>query len=687
MKTFVVTFISIFFLLSPTLPAAQKDAWYFPLAIRAGISSTFGEFRGERLHTGVDLKTNGQTGYAVHAIADGVISRLGVRKYGFGNALYITHPNGLMTAYCHLENFEETALGLQTLVQQYRKQRGTKYPGDIYLGKPVKRGQLIGFSGETGSGLPHLHFELRQGGATPIDPFEHGFVYESNTPPTIESLVLEPLGAQSALDGEHFAREYRAEKSQGQYRFVQIPKISGKVRFMAAAYAQIGAENKCGIEQIDLYIANPGVDKLELTIDDAKLFSNRFDRITYETNQRGGLLYDYNLTRLSNPTHYYYRLYNLSPELFPYREVVAKNRGVWDATAAKAGRHTVMLTVRDANGNVTQAQMQVEVAPAGAAPASGGTPVNVAEVPASQGAPHVKIYELQDFIEVVFQPDTPLAQPPTLFIAQEEIPLTPKGANRFAGTYHLTPDKRGLFNLTVRATTKAGKPIEETRPFPVNPMAAASGGTVSYGEQAVMSLPPGALYEDIFANIFPTAAYAETPGLPVMGAVYDFRPAGCPLEKKGHIRLQYPANIKDVKKLGIFWWDNVKKHWYYMDDEVDPKTRTLTAEIIYPSIYAILQDNVNPVIADFAPADGNTAPATLKEISAIITDVGKGIDEGSLVMKLDGKAVDGEYDPDRSKYAYPLTKSLAAGTHTLSVQAADKAGNPAKPQTVTFRVK
>ena len=66
-----------------------------------------------------------------------------------------------------------------------------------------------------------------------------------------------------------------------------------------------------------------------------------------------------------------------------------------------------------------------------------------------------------------------------------------------------------------------------------------------------MSLPPGALYEDIFANIFPTAAYAETPGLPVMGAVYDFRPAGCPLEKKGHIRLQYPANIKDVKKLGI----------------------------------------------------------------------------------------------------------------------------------------
>ena len=699
MKNFlvaVITVVFIFLSMSSGWSAEPKHPWYFPLEIRAGISSTFGEFRGDRLHTGVDLKTNGQNGYKVYAIDDGVIVRLGVRKLGFGKAVYIQHPNGLMTAYCHLDRFEEQALGLETLIQEYRKQRGTKYPGDIYLEKPVKRGQLIGYSGETGSGLPHLHFELRQGGATPIDPFKHGFAYEDKTLPVIESLIIEPLGFQSFLDGEHFAREYRTETLQGKYRITPVPRISGKVRFTAAAYDQIGAENKCNIDQIDLYIAHAGVNKLDLTIDKEKLFSNQFNWITYQTDHRGGLVYEYNLTRLSNPTQYYYRLYTLSPERFPYREVFAKNNGIWDATTAKEGLHTIMVEVRDAGGNVSQAQMQVEVIHAGKMPVLPGTIVNMAEIPTLQGSTNMKVYEFYDFIEVVFQPNTPLANPPTVLISQEgkpaghprsqEIVLTPRGLNLFSGTYALTPDKGGILNLKVRATTKTGKPIEEIRQFPVNPIPAASGGTVSYGSKAAMSFPPGALYEDIFANIFPTTAYEETAGLPLMSAVYDFRPAGCPLEKKGNIRMQYPEQVKNPKKLGIFWWDNIKKHWYYMDDQLGPQTRSLTAEIIYPSIYAILQDNVNPVISDFVPVDGSTVPATMKEISAIITDVGKGVDEAAIVMKLDGKTVDGEYDPDRDKYAYPLTKPLKVGTHTLSVQAADKAGNPAKPKTVTFTV-
>jgi hypothetical protein len=170
--------------------------------------------------------------------------------------------------------------------------------------------------------------------------------------------------------------------------------------------------------------------------------------------------------------------------------------------------------------------------------------------------------------------------------------------------------------------------------------------------------------------------------------VYDFRPAGCPLDKKGNIRIQYPEDVKNPQKLGIFWWDSIKKTWYFMDDQREPQTRSLTAEIIYPSIYAILQDNLNPVISDLIPADGSTgAVANLSELSAIISDVGKGIDEASIVMKLDGKTVDGEYDPDRDKYAYPLTKTLKAGTHTISVQAADKAGNLAKSRSSTFTVK
>ena len=179
-----------------------------------------------------------------------------------------------------------------------------------------------------------------------------------------------------------------------------------------------------------------------------------------------------------------------------------------------------------------------------------------------------------------------------------------------------------------------------------------------------------------------------TEGLPLISEVYDFRPAGCPLEKKGSIRIQYPAEVKDVKKLGIYWWDSIKQRWYFMDDRIDTKTRSLSADIIYPSFYAILQDTLHPVISDLRPEHGATVSAKkIAELSALIKDTGKGVDENSIVMLLDGKPVDGEYDPDRNKFSASLTKTLSAGKHTLIVQASDKAGNPAKTKTATFVVK
>ncbi len=110
-----------------------------------------------------------------------------------------------MSVYGHLERFENKTLGLQTLVQQQRQQRNSKYPGNIYLKKAVKRGQLIAYSGESGSGLPHLHFEVRRGGDAPIDPFEYGFAYNDTTPPVVESLMIEPIGSQSFLEGAAFS--------------------------------------------------------------------------------------------------------------------------------------------------------------------------------------------------------------------------------------------------------------------------------------------------------------------------------------------------------------------------------------------------------------------------------------------------------------------------------------------------
>lgn len=675
-------------MLTPALPAGgQQNDWYYPLELKAGVSSTFGEFRGNRVHTGVDLRTNMQTGYKVYAIDDGVVARIGVKKYGFGNVIYISHPNGLMSVYGHLERFVEEGLGLRSLVARKQQQRKSRYPGDIYLDIPVKKGQLIGYSGESGYGLPHLHFEVRKGGATPIDPFKHGFSYADSEPPIIESLVIQPLGPDSFVDGEHYAREYPVTLRDGVYRAEQVPRISGKARFTLSAYDQIGAGNKCAVDRIDLYIASSAVNKIDLYVDRNRLFSNQFNWVTYNTNARGGLVYDYLMTRLSNPTQYYYRLYVLNEPLFPFREMQAVHDGVWDTAATDAGPHMVSVKTVDANGNLSTLDMSVEVA---------HQPPQTRAMRVTEAGWSAELRDFHDFLEIAGQFTMALqAAPVARYVLHHakngtldagDIPLTQQGAGFWAAAYPLTPGRDGDLTVTLTAQPVAGEPLTQRWVFPVNTIFAANGGTVRTA-QASMNIPAGGLYEPhVFANIFPTTAYQETSGLPVIGEVYDFRPAGAPLDKQGSISLRYPDEFNTPGTLGVYWWDTIKERWYFMDDQRDSTRHTLTAAIIYPSIYAVLDDRIAPTISDLSPEPGSTVDGRDLVLQARITDIGKGIDASSIVMTLDGKRVDGEYDPDRRLYKYPLTRTAASGRHTLAVQAADKAGHPAQPQTSDFTI-
>src|SRR6201992_1557193 len=82
-----------------------KNFFRYPLDLPPSTAGSFGELRPNHFHSGLDFKTNGRTGYPVHAAYDGYISRLRVQFGGFGNAIYITHPNGFTTVYGHIERF------------------------------------------------------------------------------------------------------------------------------------------------------------------------------------------------------------------------------------------------------------------------------------------------------------------------------------------------------------------------------------------------------------------------------------------------------------------------------------------------------------------------------------------------------------------------------------------------------
>src|SRR5687768_8942523 len=86
-------------------PDYARNYFVSPIDIPITLVGNFGEPRRLHFHTGLDIRTNQEEGHRVFAAAEGYVSRINVSAGGYGNALYVTHPNGLVTVYGHLKAF------------------------------------------------------------------------------------------------------------------------------------------------------------------------------------------------------------------------------------------------------------------------------------------------------------------------------------------------------------------------------------------------------------------------------------------------------------------------------------------------------------------------------------------------------------------------------------------------------
>ena len=101
------TLVSLFCL--PLVVFAQSpyplDYFRSPLEVPLILSGTFAELRTNHFHSGLDIRTQQREGLKVIAVADGYVSRIKISHFGYGKALYITHPNGYTSVYAHLQKF------------------------------------------------------------------------------------------------------------------------------------------------------------------------------------------------------------------------------------------------------------------------------------------------------------------------------------------------------------------------------------------------------------------------------------------------------------------------------------------------------------------------------------------------------------------------------------------------------
>lgn len=163
------------------------------------LAGNFGEPRPWHFHGGIDIKTDNVEGKQVFAVADGYVSRLTVGMYGFGNAVYVSHPDGNTSVYCHLKRFVDA---YESMLQRTgRDTLSLRFPPERF---PVHAGDLIAISGNTGNSTgPHLHLEIHDTETWVMrDPLEFlGRFVADTVAPQAHSLMAVPVMGEGVFNG------------------------------------------------------------------------------------------------------------------------------------------------------------------------------------------------------------------------------------------------------------------------------------------------------------------------------------------------------------------------------------------------------------------------------------------------------------------------------------------------------
>ncbi len=231
-----------------------QDYFRSPLDIPIILAGTFAELRSNHFHSGLDIKTQQRQGLKIYAAADGYVSRIKISHFGYGKALYVTHPNGYTTVYAHLQNFSPT-LEAYIKKKQYKKE---SYQIELFPDAntlTLKKGDIIAYSGNTGSsGGPHLHYEIRDNAERPINPMLFGTDVKDTTNPIISSIYAYPIGENAHINGSNKKQKLRLiPKGDGDYNIETI-EACGTIGFaIETVDRQDQASNKNGVYAIKTF--------------------------------------------------------------------------------------------------------------------------------------------------------------------------------------------------------------------------------------------------------------------------------------------------------------------------------------------------------------------------------------------------------------------------------------------------
>ncbi len=339
MKTIVAIFSSLF-LSVVQLHAQNYPQGYFrhPLNIPMELVANFGEIRTNHWHMGLDIRTQQKVNLPVYAAAEGFVSRIVVEPGGFGQAIYIDHPNGFTTLYAHLNTFFP-ALAEYIKQEQYARE---SWKVDLRFQAhqfPVAKGMFIALSGNTGgSAGPHVHFEIRDTKTEKVlNPLLFRMPIADAVPPTISRLAMYDRNLSTYMQPPQLLN---IQNTNG--KLIRVG--SDKVSFAVGAVDRFtGSANPNGIYSARVSIDGKPIS--EFVLDNIDYNESRYinAQIDYSFAARGGAM-----------------LQHISP--LPGAKEVGYNTFDGDGIIHldDFAAHNISIEVKDANGNTSKVAFKVQ---------------------------------------------------------------------------------------------------------------------------------------------------------------------------------------------------------------------------------------------------------------------------------------------------------------------------------------
>lgn len=349
--------IAIVFAFGPLMSNAQfsrpeekfptEEKYLYP--IRPGqpgsLAGTMGELRTTHFHSGIDIRTDNKIGLPVLAAKSGYISRVSVTPSGYGNVLYIKHPDGNTTLYAHLNNF--TGKVADHVLQQQYKEKSANV--DLYF-QPhefvVKRGDTVALSGNSGSsGGPHLHFDIRDSNNNALNPLlVEGFSeIVDNLPPYVEKVALKTLDIHSRINDQYGRFEFYVQRTGNDFTFSTPILATGNIGIEVLAKDRLAPKSQFW----------GGVNNIQVTVDNEVIFNQNIEKINIAETRGIYTLMDFKTMRTNG--NRFYKLYiDDGNELDFYQSSPSSGK-----IQVGAKESEVKVTLKDSYGNASNLSLKL----------------------------------------------------------------------------------------------------------------------------------------------------------------------------------------------------------------------------------------------------------------------------------------------------------------------------------------